>query len=119
MRKAGLLLTLFLLGCATSVAVLFSGPLPSVNEQAAAPAKGQQGVRDPARTTGRKVEGRKSHRELNPQLVAEAKRLHRASPKTGKRRSLRQIAKELAKLGYVNERGQVFTPKSVKRMLEQ
>jgi hypothetical protein len=31
--------------------------------------------------------------------------LHRISPKTGKRRSLRQIAKELAALGYLNERG--------------
>jgi hypothetical protein len=52
-------------------------------------------------------------------VMAQAKRLHRASPKTGERRSLRETAAELAKLGYLNERGQVFNPKSVKRMLEQ
>jgi hypothetical protein len=32
---------------------------------------------------------------------AEAKRLHRASPKTGERRSLRKIAAELAMLGHL------------------
>ena len=32
-----------------------------------------------------KVEGRKSHLEARPEVVAEAKRLHRASPKTGER----------------------------------
>jgi hypothetical protein len=40
-------------------------------------------------------------------------------PRMGKRRSLREIAAELAKLGYLNERGQVFNPKNVKSMLEQ
>ena len=47
-----------------------------------------------------KVEGRKSHAELQPAIVAEAKRLARASPKTGERRSLRQISKDLEKLGH-------------------
>ena len=37
-------------------------------------------VRDRKRTNG-KVEGRKSHLEARPEVVAEAKRLHRASPK--------------------------------------
>ncbi|MGB6964101.1 MAG: hypothetical protein WBD90_06350, partial [Xanthobacteraceae bacterium] len=40
-------------------------------------------------------------------LVIEAKRLRRRSPK-GHQRSLRDVAAELAKLGYVNERGAVF-----------
>jgi hypothetical protein len=39
---------------------------------------------------------KKSHLEAGPEVVAEAKRLHRASPKTGERRSLRKIAAELA-----------------------
>jgi len=66
-----------------------------------------------------KCEGRKSHAELRPDVVAEAKRLHRASPKTGERRSLRQISAELAKLGYYNERGQPFSAKSVRAMVMQ
>jgi DNA invertase Pin-like site-specific DNA recombinase len=47
-----------------------------------------------AERTGDKVGGRKSHAERNPELVREAKRLARRSPK-GKQRSLRQIAAEL------------------------
>jgi hypothetical protein len=39
---------------------------------------------------------KKSHLEAGSEVVAEAKRLHRASPKTGERRSLRKIAAELA-----------------------
>jgi hypothetical protein len=49
-------------------------------------------------------------------MVAEAKRLRRWSPK-GNQRSLRDIAAELAKLGYLNERGAVFSPASVQSML--
>lgn len=63
-----------------------------------------------------KVEGRKSWAEINPQLVKEARRLRRRSPKRG-HRSLRAVAEELAKLGYVNERGVQFSPSSVKSML--
>jgi hypothetical protein len=82
-----------------------------------------RGARERIRKEMGKCEGRKSFAETDAEdgtdIVAQAKRLHRASPKTGKRRSLREIAKELAALGYLNERGQVFNPKSVKRMLEQ
>jgi DNA invertase Pin-like site-specific DNA recombinase len=63
-----------------------------------------------------KCEGRKSWAERNPEMVAEAKRLRRRSPK-GNQRSLRDIAAELAKLGYLNERGAVFSPASVQSML--
>ena len=46
---------------------------------------------------GRRVEGRPPVADAT---VAEAKRLYRASPKTGKRRSLRTIANQLAELGH-------------------
>src|SRR5262245_45462553 len=48
------------------------------------------------RETGKKVEGRKSHAEKRPEVVLEAKRLRRASPLNGKRRSFRKISQELA-----------------------
>jgi DNA invertase Pin-like site-specific DNA recombinase len=63
-----------------------------------------------------KCEGRKSWVEVNPDLVREARRLRRRSPK-GHQRSLRAIAADLAKLGYVNERGAQFSPSSVRSML--
>jgi DNA invertase Pin-like site-specific DNA recombinase len=64
-----------------------------------------------------KCEGRKSWAEINPQLVQEAKRLRRRSPK-GHQRSLRDVAAELAKLGYVNERGAVFSAASMASILQ-
>ena len=66
-------------------------------------------ARDRKRANG-KVEGRKSHLEARPEVVAEAKRLHRASPKTGERRSLRKIAAELATLGHLNVNGRPTAP---------
>ena len=64
-----------------------------------------------------KCEGRKSWAEINPQLVLEAKRLRRRSPK-GHQRSLRDVAAELAKLGYLNQRGATFSAASVASILE-
>jgi len=61
-------------------------------------------------------EGRKSHAESNPNLVREAKRLRRRSPK-GHQRSLRDVAAELERLGYVNQRGKRFSAASVQSML--
>jgi len=69
-------------------------------------------ARERRRATVGKCEGRKSWSEINPNLVREAKRLRRRSPK-GHRRSLREVASELAKLGYTNERGAVFNAASV------
>jgi DNA invertase Pin-like site-specific DNA recombinase len=63
-----------------------------------------------------KCEGRKNWAELKPDMVAEAKRLRRRSPK-GHQRSLREVAAELAKLGYLNERGALFSASSVQSML--
>ena len=52
-----------------------------------------------------KVDGRKSHAELRPDVVAMAKQLARKKPKGGKL-SLRAIAAELVEaLGHLNERG--------------
>ena len=48
-----------------------------------------------------------------------AKRLHRANPKTGKRKSLRKISAQLADAGHLNERGQPFNPWSIKAMIER
>jgi hypothetical protein len=47
-----------------------------------------------------------------------AKRLHRASPKTGERRSLRKISAELAAAGHVNKQGKPFHAQSIQRMIE-
>jgi hypothetical protein len=53
-------------------------------------------------------EARKSWAEINPELVREPKRLRRRSP-NGHQRSLREVAAELAKLGFMNERGVMFS----------
>jgi len=63
-----------------------------------------------------KCEGRKSWAETSPALVIEAKRLRRRSPK-GHQRSLRDVAAELKKLGFVNENGAEFSASSVKSMV--
>ena len=64
-----------------------------------------------------KVEGRKSHAEKRPEVVAEAKRLRRNRPKGGQR-SYRQIASELLQAGYANSNGRPFSPSSIKAMIE-
>jgi DNA invertase Pin-like site-specific DNA recombinase len=66
--------------------------------------------------TGKKVEGRKSHAEKRPEIVALAKALARKKPKGGKL-SLRAVSAELAAQGYLNERGKPFNPKSVSVLL--
>jgi DNA invertase Pin-like site-specific DNA recombinase len=66
---------------------------------------------------GRRVEGRKGYAEKNPGLVREAKRLRRASPKTGKRRTLAEVAAELARLGHVSSTGKPFAVNQVVRLL--
>ena len=73
-------------------------------------------ARERMREAKGKCEGRKSWAEINPGLVLEAKRLRRRSPK-GHQRSLREVAAELAKMGFLNERGAVFSASSVESML--
>ena len=75
-----------------------------------------RGARERKRREAGKCEGRKSHAERNPELVALAKRLHRQKPKGG-RMSLRAISAELATQGFLNENGRAFAAASVKSML--
>ena len=65
---------------------------------------------------GRRVEGRKPVRDAT---IQEAKRLYRRSPKTGRRRSLREIAEELSKLGHTAPSGGKYHAGSIRQMLER
>jgi DNA invertase Pin-like site-specific DNA recombinase len=95
-----------------------------------------RGARERQRRTKGKCEGRKSLAEMYPGVVKEAKRLARANPKTGERRSLRKIAAELAKIGerlaasggpeavevastFLARNGAPYSAKSVRAMLAQ
>jgi len=73
-------------------------------------------ARERVRQENGKCEGRKPHAEIRPEVVAEAKRLLRTSPKTGER--LSKISNQLAGAGFVNERGKPFNPKSIKAMVD-
>ncbi|MGY5811901.1 recombinase family protein [Rhizobium sp. LEGMi198b] len=72
------------------------------------------------RETGRKVGGRLNYAEIEggAEMVALAKKLHRY-PVNGKRRSLGDVAEELAKAGYVSSAGTPFTRTAISRMLER
>jgi DNA invertase Pin-like site-specific DNA recombinase len=76
-----------------------------------------KGARDRKRATGVKVEGRKNYAEINPEMVALAKKLRRY-PIKGRRRSLRQVADELAATGYVSSIGTPYTATAILRMLK-
>ena len=55
-----------------------------------------------------------------PEVVKQARRLNRKNPRTGQRRSLRTIAKELGKLGYLGPSGKKdYHAGSIKAMLER
>ena len=70
-----------------------------------------RGARERKRATGVKVEGRKSHQEKHPEVVALALELR----KRGRKRSLREIAAELFKAGFGNKRGTPFSATSITR----
>jgi DNA invertase Pin-like site-specific DNA recombinase len=72
-------------------------------------------ARDRIRAEQGRCEGRKA---VPAEVVALAKRLARVSPKTGKRRSLRAIAAELAAVGYTQPSGHPYLAGSIKCMLE-
>lgn len=77
-----------------------------------------KGARDRASASaGKRVEGRKGYDDTNPELVKAAKRFARKNPKTGKVRSLREIATELAGLGFVTASGKTFSPSQVQRLI--
>jgi DNA invertase Pin-like site-specific DNA recombinase len=73
-------------------------------------------ARQRKRETVGKCEGRKSHAERNPELVALVRQLRRRRPKGGQR-SLRDVSAELAQRGIMNERGQPFSAASINSML--
>lgn len=79
-----------------------------------------KGARDrKSAEAGRRIEGRKGYAETSPELVREAKRLARKNPKTGEKRSLRQIAAELAELGFVNGAGRPFAATQIGRLINE
>jgi DNA invertase Pin-like site-specific DNA recombinase len=67
---------------------------------------------------GHRCEGRKGYSVTHPELVREAKRLYRRNPKTGKRRSLRKVAAELATTGYCRDGGLPFNAMTVNNMVK-
>ena len=75
-----------------------------------------KGARDRQRALNGKCEGRKSHAEMHPELVALVRQLRRKRPKGGQR-SLREISAELALRGIMNERGSPFSAASINSML--
>lgn len=62
--------------------------------------------------------GRTALAEANPELLALARKLRRASPLTGKRMSYRDVAKKLAQAGHLAASGKPFSPSVVKRLLQ-
>lgn len=70
-------------------------------------------ARDRKRAETGRCEGRPP---VPAEVVARAKALNRRRPKAGKR-SLRQIAAELAAEGYLNPNGKPYNPKSISDML--
>lgn len=77
-----------------------------------------RGARERRKASGMKCEGRKSHAETNPEMVALVRRLRRKNPATGKRRSLRDVSAELAAAGHLNANGRPYAAASIKSMLE-
>jgi DNA invertase Pin-like site-specific DNA recombinase len=71
-------------------------------------------ARDRQRAELGRCEGRKP---IPAEIVAEARRLARRNPVTGKRRSLRAIAAELATLGFTGPSGAPYYAGSVRHML--
>ena len=63
-----------------------------------------------------KCGGRKSHAELNPELVALVRQLRRRGPR-GDQRSLRDISAELAARGHFNKLGNPYSAASINSML--
>jgi DNA invertase Pin-like site-specific DNA recombinase len=76
-----------------------------------------KGARDRKRATGVKVEGRKNYAEINPEMVALARKLRRYKVQ-GRKRTLREIAGELARSGFVTSTGRPYAAAAVARMIE-
>jgi DNA invertase Pin-like site-specific DNA recombinase len=72
-------------------------------------------ARDRMRAETGRCEGRKA---VPTETVNAARRLARRNPKTGGKRSLRDIARELANLGHLSPSGKSYFPASISAMLE-
>jgi hypothetical protein len=57
------------------------------------------------------------HLEMNPELVALARRLRRRGRTKGERLSYRAVAADLAKRGYLNVNGRPYAAESIKAMV--
>ncbi len=71
-------------------------------------------ARDAKRAKTGRCEGRKP---VPVEVVAQARRLARRNPASGKRRSLRAIAQELALLGHLGPTGALYHTGSIRHML--
>ena len=65
---------------------------------------------------GRRVEGRKGYRDVNPELVRTTKRLAHGNRK--ERLSLRGISSRLAEMGYVTSHSTPFSAAQISRLLK-
>lgn len=63
-----------------------------------------------------KCEGRKSIKEINPEVIKIAKRLRRINPKTKRQRSFEKIATGLFEMGFTNSKGGKFSKSVVMNM---
>jgi len=63
-----------------------------------------------------KCEGRKSIKEMNPEVIKVAKRLRRINPKTKRQRSYDKIAMELFEMGFTNSKGGKYSKSVVMNM---
>ena len=73
-------------------------------------------ARERKRAVNGKCEGRKSYQESKPEVVTLARKLYR-KPRSGKRKSLRTIAQELANQGYLNGQNNIYGPSQIKTMV--
>jgi DNA invertase Pin-like site-specific DNA recombinase len=101
----------------TPTAVLIRQVLGAVAqfEKAALVAK-LRGARERKKRETGKCGGRKSYAERNPEMVALAKKLARY-PLNGRKRSLRDVAAELEKMGHVAASGRRYEAAAVARMI--
>lgn len=67
---------------------------------------------------GYRIDGRRHKAENCPTMAADARRLFRRNPKTGKRRSLSEISAEMAVLGHLTDKGQPLHSMTIKRLVE-
>jgi DNA invertase Pin-like site-specific DNA recombinase len=74
-------------------------------------------ARDRKRAANGKCEGRKSHLESHPETVKLARSLLWANKRMQEKRSLREIAAELAKAGHVSASGNPYGPSAIQSML--